>query len=316
MQTIWPALHGRRALKGQHRYQRERWQTPDQDFIDVDWLKATEPDTASNADKRPLMVLFHGLEGSSHSHYALAFANHAHRRGWDYAVPHFRGCSGEINWAPRAYHSGDYHEVDWILQNLRRVHTGPIHAVGVSLGGNALLRWAEEAGEAACRSVSSVSAICSPIDLAAGGWALGRGFNRLVYTPMFLNTMKPKAMQKLRQHPGLFSADALKKVRTIYEFDNVFTAPLHGFRNTDDYWARASAKPLLQSIRVPTLLIHARNDPFVPASSLPEQHDVSGHVTLWQPQEGGHVGFASGLPPGHLRCLPDRVGQWMRELNA
>jgi predicted alpha/beta-fold hydrolase len=216
---------------------------------------------------------------------------------------------------PRAYHSGDYQEVDWILRRLRTSHSGSIHAVGVSLGGNALLRWAEETGEAASQTVTSLSAICSPIDLAAGGWSLGHGINRLVYTPMFLKTMKPKALQKLRQHPGLFDEEALNAVRTIYEFDNVFTAPLHGFRNTDDYWARASAKPRLNAIRVPTLLAHAHNDPFVPAWSLPAQREVGSHVTLWQPKHGGHVGFASGLPPGHLRTLPEQVGQWMSPQN-
>jgi len=316
LQTIWPALHGRKALKGLHRYARERWHTADQDFIDVDWLKAEGLGIDTKEGERPLLVLFHGLEGNSQSHYAMSFGAYAQGQGWDYAVPHFRGCSGELNWAPRAYHSGDYQEVDWILQKLRTMHRGPLYAVGVSLGGNALLRWAEEAGETANQTVASLCAVCSPIDLAAGGWALGRGINRLIYTPMFLNTMKPKALQKLRQHPGLFDDKTLNSVRTIYDFDNVFTAPLHGFRNADDYWARASAKPQLHAIRVPTLLVHARNDPFVPAWSLPVQQNVSSHVTLWQPHHGGHVGFASAYPPGHLRELPERVGQWMVELNS
>ncbi|RFO94796.1 alpha/beta hydrolase [Rhodoferax lacus] len=314
-------------------YQRARWTTPDQDFIDVDWLVAAPTLAAARAALPPegaclawggpaqrpaptLMVMFHGLEGSSHSHYARAFASHAGQQGMDFAVAHFRGCSGEINLAPRAYHSGDHAEVDWILQRFRSEHAGPIIAVGVSLGGNALLRWAEEAGHSATNVVSAVAAICAPLDLAAGGWSLGRGFNRWTYTPMFLQTMKSKAMRKLQQHPGLFDRHALQGAHTLYDFDNVFTAPLHGFRNTEDYWARASAKPHLHAVRIPSLLVHARNDPFVPAWSLPVQRDVSSHVTLWQHAEGGHVGFAQGKPPGQLHYLPQAVGGWLQQHAA
>ena len=136
--------------------------------------------------------------------------------------------------------------------------------MGISLGGNALLRWAEEAGDTAAATARAVAAVCSPIDLAAGGHAIGRGFNRQVYTRMFLRTMKPKALRKWQQHPGLFDRERLRAARTLYEFDNLFTAPLHGFRDTDDYWARASAKPHLHRIRIPALVLNARNDPFVP----------------------------------------------------
>ena len=150
---------------------------------------------------------------------------------------------------------------------MRAVHAGPIAAVGVSLGGNALLRWAEEAGEQAFARVRAVAAVSSPIDLAAGGHAIGRGFNRWVYTRMFLRTMKAKALAKLAQHPGLFDRDRLLAARDLYAFDDVFTAPLHGFRNTEDYWRRGSAKPHLHRIRIPALVLNARNDPFLPASA-------------------------------------------------
>jgi uncharacterized protein len=328
-QTIWPALVSRRfALPAPH-YRRERWTTPDGDFIDVDWLTGAPgegvpsppPEGVRPALRRlggevpsaaaPLLVLFHGLEGSSASHYAVAFAQRARELGWRYAVPHFRGCSGEINLAPRAYHSGDFEEVGWILQRMRSAHAGPIVAVGVSLGGNALLRWAEEAGDTAAQTVRAVCAISAPLDLAAGGAALGRGFNRLVYTRMFLNTMRPKALRKLSQHKGLFNRERMLSARDLYEFDNLYTAPLHGFRNTEDYWARASAKPHLRSIRVPALVVNARNDPFVPAASLPVAADVGAHVTLWQPAHGGHVGFAQGRFPGHLRSVPEQVADWL-----
>jgi predicted alpha/beta-fold hydrolase len=304
LQTIWPALAARRYAGERPAYARERWGTPDGDFIDVD----TQPGRAG----APVLVLFHGLEGSSRSHYAEAFAHEARRAGWTFVVPHFRGCSGEINRAPRAYHSGDFEEVGWILQRLRERHGAPLHVAGVSLGGNALLRWAEEAGDAAASTAVCVAAVCSPIDLAAGGHAIGRGFNRLVYTRMFLRTMKPKALLKLKQHPGLFDRTRLMAARDLYEFDNVFTAPLHGFRDTDDYWTRASAKPHLARIRIPALVLNARNDPFVPAASLPDISHVGRCVTLWQPVHGGHVGFARGVPPGHVMTLPQAVMGWMR----
>ena len=306
LQTIWPALFSRHHHGPPPAYRRERWTTPDGDFVDVDLLDA--PDAAA-----PLLVLFHGLEGSSQGAYALAFADWARRAGWHYAVPHFRGCSGELNLAPRAYHSGDFEEVGWMLARLRERHGRPLYAVGISLGGNALLRWAEEAGTGAARTAVAVAAVSSPVDLAAGGLAIGRGFNRLSYTPYFLRTMKPRALAKWAQHPGLFDRERVARARTLLEFDDAFTAPVHGFRDALDYWSRASAKPHLRRIGIPALVLNARNDPFIPASSLPAAHEVGRCVTLWQPAHGGHVGFASGRPPGHVLTLPEAVMGWMRQ---
>jgi predicted alpha/beta-fold hydrolase len=303
LQTIWSALYACRGAGTQAQYRRERWATPDGDFIDLDWLQA--------APSRTLLVLFHGLEGSSASHYAQAFADFAQTHHYQFVVPHFRGCSGELNEGPRAYHSGDFEEIGWILARLRQQHQGAILAVGISLGGNALLRWAEEMGEQAAYLVDAVASVSPPLDLTASGRAIGRGFNRLVYTRLFLNSMKPKAMMKLAQYPGLFNADALRAARNLYEFDNVFTAPLHGFRNTNDYWSRASAKPHLDQIRIPALVVNAGNDPFVPATSLPRQAEVGKRVTLWQPVQGGHVGFPAGTMPGHVNTMPTAVGRWL-----
>ena len=299
-----PALFSKRFTGEAPTYRRERWATPDADFIDVDWQGED-----LNA---PLLVLFHGLEGSSGSHYAQAFAHWARHNGWRFVVPHFRGCSGELNLAPRAYHSGDFEEIGWVLRRIRSMHVGTIAAVGVSLGGNALLRWAEEAGDTAAQTASVVCAVSSPIDLAAGGRAIGEGFNRQVYTRMFLRSMKPKALRKLAQHPGLFSREKLLAARDLYAFDDVFTAPLHGFTGTDDYWSRGSAKPHLHAVRIPALVLNARNDPFVPASSLPSAHQVGRHVTLWQPPHGGHVGFPGGSWPGHMHTLPEAVMGWIK----
>ena len=312
-QTIWPALYARRHHRDRQppRFRRERWTTPDGDFVDVDWRD--DGAVPASAADRPLLVLFHGLEGSTESQYVQAFAHVAQQRGWAFALPHFRGCSGELNLAPRAYHSGDYEEIGWMLERFKALHAGPIVAAGVSLGGNALLRWAEEAGDSATATARAVAAVCSPVDLAAAGHAIGRGFNRLVYTRMFLSTMVPKALQKLQQHPGLFDGERLARARDLYEFDNLFTAPLHGFRDTEDYWARASAKPHLHRIRIPALLLNARNDPFVPAQSLPQPAELRGNdrVELWQPAHGGHVGFASGRPPGLVLTMPEQVSDWL-----
>jgi len=305
LQTIWPALFAQRTRGTVPPLRRERWDTPDGDFVDVDFL------AAGSAPSRIMLVLFHGLEGSSRSHYAEAFADVACRSGVDFVVPHFRGCGGELNLAPRAYHSGDHEELHWMLARLRAMHAGPIVAGGVSLGGNAPLRWAGEQGESAARIVSAVAAVCSPLDLAAGGHAIGRGFNRMVYTTMFLRTMKPKALAKLAQHPGLFDREALLAARDLYEFDNIFTAPVHGFANTEDYCARGSAKPHLHRIRVPALAVNARNDPFVPAASLPRAQDVGDCVTLWQPPHGGHVGFPSGRFPTQVLAMPEAVSAWL-----
>ena len=301
LQTIWAALRAVRYVGDAPSFRRERWLTPDNDFVDVDF---SEHITIPGA---PLLVVFHGLEGSSGSHYAEALTDAAKARGWACAVPHFRGCSGELNLAPRAYHSGDFEEIDWILRRFKKQHSGPVMVVGISLGGNALMRWAGEMGAAASTVVAGVASVCSPLDLTASGWAIGRGFNRVVYTRMFLSSMVPRALQKLEQHPGLFSRDALLAARDLHAFDNVFTAPLHGFKNADDYWLRASAKPHMGGIAVPALALNALNDPFIPAWSLPQSAGVSPSVTLWQPSHGGHVGFPSAPFPAHLRAMPEAV---------
>lgn len=332
VQTIWAALRARRCVGPPPVFRRERWSTPDQDFVDVDWLLDIAPtltaapdaprgDAApaapglcaapASAPRQPLLVLFHGLEGSSASHYSQAFADVARGQGWAFAVPHFRGCSGEVNLAPRAYHSGDFTEIDWILRRFARGHAGPVLAVGISLGGNALMRWAGELGDDAGELVSALASVCSPLDLTASGQAIGRGFNRQVYTRMFLSTMVPKALQKLDQHPGLFDRQALLAARDLHAFDDVFTGPVHGFGTADDYWRLASAKPYMRQIAVPALALNALNDPFIPAGSLPQPANVSRHVTLWQPAYGGHVGFPAASYPAHVRAMPEAVAAFL-----
>jgi predicted alpha/beta-fold hydrolase len=199
LQTIVPSLLPPPRVP----LRRERWETPDGDFIDVDF--------AGDPGGKDQLVLFHGLEGCSDSHYARAVAAHAVRLGWRLAIPHFRGCSGEPNRKPRAYHSGDSDEVEWILESF----AGPVCALGVSLGGNALLKWLGERGEQARRRVRRAAAVSAPVDLAAAGNALDRGLNRLLYTRHFLATLRPKSLAKLELFPGLYDAEAIRAARSF-----------------------------------------------------------------------------------------------------
>ena len=296
-QTIWPVLR-KEVLPP---YRRERWDTPDGDFIDVDWLAAAQDESM------PLVVLFHGLEGSSSSHYAVALMHALAERGWAGAVPHFRGCSGEPNRLPRAYHSGDSAEIDWILRRLRaRFPRRTIFATGVSLGGNALLKWAGEQEGAARDVVQAVAGVCAPLDLAAAGRALQEGFS-LVYAKHFLGTLKASAGAKLARFPGLFDEARMHAARNLYDFDDAVTAPLHGFRDAGDYWRRASGKPWLGGIRLPALVLNAQNDPFLPRQALPGAGEVSATVMLDYPKGGGHAGFVGGPFPGRLGWLPQRL---------
>ena len=300
-QTVYPAVFVRPPAI---RYTRERWDsTPhgkaDGDFVDVDRIKG--------AIDKPMLVVFHGLEGSSQSPYALNLMAEVQRRGWRGLVPHFRGCSGEINRLPRAYHSGDAAEIDWILRRAKaEVPHQPLYVAAISLGGNATLKWLGEQGSQATGIADAAIAISAPIDLTAAGDALGRGFCK-VYTKRFLVTMKEKSLSKLARHPGIFNADIAMRARTLREFDNEVTAPLHGYRDTDDYWTRASAKSGLIDVRVPTLVLNAQNDPFLPASALPTAAQVSSAVTRHFTQHGGHVGFSSGRFPGNGGWMPQRV---------
>ena len=302
MQTIYPAKMIRQP---EIAYRRVRWDTPDGDFIDLDWVDG----------KGPLLVLFHGLEGSSKSHYSLSLMHAVKNRDWSGVVVHFRGCGGEANLLPRAYHSGDFEEMDWILRRLRFLDEGRIYAACISLGGNALLKWLGESGSSARKVIDKAAAISAPMDLAASGNALGRGFNR-TYTREFLRTLKEKVIEKLERYPGIVDRQALLAAQDFRQFDGLYTAPMHGFDNTDDYWNRASSKGGLRHVSLPTLILNARNDPFLPAEALPGKNDVSEHVLLDYPEEGGHAGFVSGPFPGNLEWLPARLFDFFEKDQA
>jgi len=325
LQTIYASLFIRVPPVA---YRRERLELTDGDFLDFDWVDGTAGALKDSSQYplegysdplrtkvrvepyAPVVVLFHGLEGSADSHYARDLMATVKARGWHGAVAHFRGCSGEDNRLPRAYFAGDSDDIEHILRHVKSRHPdAPVYAVGVSLGGNALLKWLGEQGAGACELVECAAGVSAPVDLTAAGNALDRGFNRRVYTARFLATLKKKALKKARQFPGTLDAKAISAATTFREFDTLVTARLHGFRDADDYWFRVSSKPLLQSITVPTLIINAQNDPFLPASALPTAADISSAITIEQPETGGHVSFPSGPFPGNLDWLPRRLMQ-------
>jgi predicted alpha/beta-fold hydrolase len=227
-------------------------------------------------------------------------------------VPHFRGCSGEINLAPRAYHSGDFEELDWIIKYIKSKFEGDIWGIGVSLGGNALLRWAQESGQTAGSLLKGVVSICAPLDLEASGHKIGRGLNHFIYEKRFLKTMKQKARDKYGQYPKLFDLDRVESSHSLYEFDDAFTAPVHGFKNVDDYWSVCSSKRELRKISIPHWVINAENDPFIPSSSLPTQKDFNSLGSFILTASGGHVGYSSGAYPGHIEALPNLIKRWMK----
>ena len=290
LQSIWPKL----VRIGSQAYRREL--LPDSlgaTEVAYDFVDGKRPDA-------PLLMLFHGLEGSSASHYASALMFAAQRHGWHGVVAHFRSCGGVENRAPVFYHSGDSAEVAHMLQ-LMHSRYPRIFAVGISLGGNALAKYLAEQGSRAIPQAAAV--VSAPLDLTAASHRLERGLSKLLYAPYFLRSLLPKAAACAARFPHIDAA-AVQAVANLTDFDNAFTAPVHGFADAADYYRRSSAKPLLHQIAVPTLILNALNDPFIPAESLPQASDVSSSVTLLQPEYGGHAGF-----PGtaDLDWLPDTV---------
>jgi len=302
-QTIWPYWLPRRAIA----WRRERVEAPDGDLWLFDWLDA------NGADAAPVVVLFHGLEGGSASNYARALMHAVGTIGWRGVVPHFRGCGGEANRLPRAYHSGDHAEIGAMLAAIRaRVPPETtVFAVGVSLGGSALLNWLGRVQGDASRVVAAAAAVSTPLDLAAAGFSIDIGLNKL-YSYHFLRTLKPKSVAMSRRFPGLLDAKRVRAAYTMRAFDDVVTAPLHGFADAMDYWARGSSKPWLKSVALPTLVINAENDPFIPARSLASANEASRDVIIERPSHGGHGAFPQGPFPGNVDWLPHRVLHFFR----
>ena len=303
LQTIAAMKWGRRVPL---QFVRQRLDTPDGDFVDIDWAgpqNHTEPGFNGSA-----LVIFHGLEGSSQSHYAQAIGAHFVQQGWMVAVAHFRGCSGETNRLARSYFSGDSQDIGFILDQVRsQLPQARWHAAGISLGGNALLKYTGEQGRR-LSWLNGVAGISVPVDLVATGMRLQTSLvGRYLYTPHFLASMRSKMRQKAGAFPRAVNWRKALQARTLLQFDDAYTGPVHGFRSALDYWSRCSSKYFLKDIRVPTLLLIARNDPFIPEASLPSPDQASDHVLLHYPYSGGHAGFASGAGRGELTWLPRRI---------
>jgi len=303
LQTLWGPLLRRGR---QPALRRERVETPDGDFLDLDWL-------AGRDRGAPLVVILHGLEGSSRSHYASGLLRELEQVGWRGVVVNFRSCSGEVNRSRRMYHSGDTEDLEFVLGRLTaREPNLRLGLVGVSLGGNVALKWLAEHGDQAPAQVAGAVAISTPFSLAACAAALDGGLNRALYTVNFLSTMKIKLDKKAALYEGVINLSAARKAKTFAQYDRLVTAPLGGFASERDYWARSSSGPLLPQIRRPTLLINALNDPFIPASALPRAAIAKSHwlEAAFVP-EGGHAGFLQG-PSGARSWAEARAVEFLR----
>ena len=286
LQTLWGPL----CRPGWTALRRERLDTPDGDFVDLDWLDGPAGS--------PVVLVLHGLEGSSSSHYVQGLVRECRARAWRAVAFNFRSCSGELNRLPRFYHSGETRDLDWVVQHVvarePRVRLG---AVGVSLGGNVLLKWLGERGEETPTALRGGVGISVPFDLAACARVLDLGLRRRVYTANFLWSMRRKVRAKSRLYPGFVDVDTAWRARTFAEYDRVVTAPLGGFADAADYWRRASAGPYLTRVRRPLLLISSLDDPIVPATALPDLPALgSNWVTAEVTERGGHAGFLAGPP--------------------
>jgi predicted alpha/beta-fold hydrolase len=272
--------------------------------VDVDWAAGAAPPGA------PLLLVLHGLEGSSRSHYAVGLMRLAQARRWRAATLNFRSCSGELNRRPQFYHSGHTDDLDHVVGVLlAREPEAPLVAVGVSLGGNVLLKWlGERAGEAP-RALAAAVGISVPYDLVPCARELDRGLKRRVYAAAFLGTMREKVRLKAERDPGfarLVDLDLALRARTFREYDRAVTAPLNGFADERDYWVRASSRPWLPRIRRPTLLLNALDDPIVPPDALPDPGRLPPCVTAEFPPRGGHAGFLDGPWPWRADSWAER----------
>jgi predicted alpha/beta-fold hydrolase len=290
LRTLWGKFFRRPASVSTRR---ERWETPDGDFVDLERL---DPPSS----ERPRLLLLHGLEGSPRSHYVGGLFAEAQRRGWGMDLLVFRSCGTEPNRARRFYHSGETTDLAYVLDRLLDTHPdSPLLLAGVSLGGNVLLKFLGEQGDALTARVRGAATISVPYDLGRGSRHISRGFSR-VYERHFLRSLRRKAIAKLEHYPDLVDRDTLVSVRSLYDFDDVLTAPVHGFANADDYYTRSSAIAWIDRITLPTLLLSAADDPFLPREVLDEVRAIGRHnraLTIEFVEHGGHVGFVSGRLP-------------------
>ncbi len=288
---------------------RECWETPDGDFLELHRL-AAPPD-------RPRLLILHGLEGSHRSHYVAGMLAAAWRAGWAADVLVFRSCGLEMNRLPRFYHSGETGDLGFVIERLVAEEPGrPLLATGISLGGNVLLKWLGEQGENVPRELRGAATVSVPYDLGSSTRYITRGASRM-YEVHFLRSLRRKARLKRKLFPDLISEHAIRGSGTLYEFDDRITAPLHGFTSADDYYTRSSSVHFLHAIRRPTLLLSARDDPFMPPELLDDVLPIVGAnaaLELEIVEHGGHVGFIGGrLPWRPLYYAEQRVLAYLNE---
>jgi predicted alpha/beta-fold hydrolase len=288
-QTLWGKFFRKRLV---HPTRVERVDTPDGDFIDIHHLDA-EPGA-------PILLMLHGLEGTVRSHYIQGLLGEASRRHWRAAVLIFRSCGAEMNRGKRLYHSGETTDLDFALTHLEASFpTGPVFIAGASLGGNVLLKYLGERGEGVSSRVKGAVAVSVPFSLARSSRHIDHGFSK-IYQENFVRSLRRKALIKLETFPELASREAVGAATTVWEFDDLFTAPVHGFRDAADYYERSSSLGWLSTISIKTLLLSAVDDPFLPRQVLDEVRAIAhGNpaLELEFPQHGGHVGFVGGRNP-------------------
>ncbi len=279
LQSIVPAL---RRVDG-IQYRRERINTPDDDFLDLDWA-------VNGSDK--IAILSHGLEGNTQRHYILGMIQALHRRGWDALAWNYRGCSGEPNKKLRSYHSGETADLHTVLCHaIARNQYREIALIGFSLGGNVTLKYLGEQNSNVHPLVSKAVAFSVPCDLKSGALKLAH-ISNIIYMKMFLRSLHEKIRAKMKILPEQINDDGFDQIKTFHDFDNRYTAPIHGFKDADDYFAKCSSRQFIPAIRIPTLLVSARNDPFLAEPCFPyEEANVNPNFFFEAPESGGHTGF-------------------------
>jgi predicted alpha/beta-fold hydrolase len=302
LQTLWPVLLRKevKTLALQH----ERIELPDSDFLDVVWVGRDQ--------LGPLVLMLHGFEGSIHSHYVKGMLHALQRSGYRGLFIHFRGCSSEPNRLLRGYHSGETQDLELIVNLVRKrePHT-PLAAIGYSLGGNVLLKWLSEKGEN--NPLTAAIAISTPFELTKAAHRMQRGFSRF-YQWYLLRCLRKRLKRKFSTPIMQHHATWLDDVKTIIDFDNRYTAPIHGFQNAHHYYLSASSRQYLSHICVPTLLLQAQDDPFMTEEVIPDPQELSSYVQLEVTAKGGHVGFVSGHYPWKpIYWLEERVPQFLSE---
>lgn len=302
-----PTIWGKKVRRQTHVHDRlERIATPDDDHVTLARMGRA-------SENIPHVLVLHGLEGTLDAKYAHGLLAKARSFGWSGDLLLFRSCDGESNSARRLYHSGETSDIDLIVRRLRvESPQSPLFVCGISLGGNALLKWLGDIGDAAASLISGAAAVSVPFDLGAGSRYLERGFSRF-YANHFLATLRPKAIAKARQFPGMLDEHRIRSSRSFWEFDDVVTAPLHGFIDAADYYRQCSSIGVLAQICVPTLLFGAHDDPFVPRAVLARVGEIAAtnaNLTADFTNRGGHVGWVEGTPWRPRYHMEARVFRW------